>query len=324
MSPSINGDGEEQLLTRYLLGTLPEDEAERLDERSIADDDFALRLDAVENDLVDAFLRGELPADLQEQFRSSYLSSPRRVEKLEFAKALRRLKEKKAAAAGEHSAAAAAPPALGERTGAQGHGPGRGFTFPSLGGPWLLPAAALLVFLASGYLFVENVRLGREWGVARQEQAALDRRAQELERQLSEERATMSGLLKELESLRGALPIPKTLKTISVLLFPQTRGLGQTPAVSVPQGTERVLLRLQLETDEYPSYQIELTDPANGQILWHSTKLRAVSEGAAKAVSISLPAEVLKRQNYVLELSGLSEQGGPEFLSSYPFKVMAK
>ena len=39
---------DDQLLVRYLVGSLPEDETERLDELSIADDQFAARLSAVE------------------------------------------------------------------------------------------------------------------------------------------------------------------------------------------------------------------------------------------------------------------------------------
>ncbi len=38
------------LLTGYLLGTLSEEETERLDEFSISDDEFAMRLSTVEND----------------------------------------------------------------------------------------------------------------------------------------------------------------------------------------------------------------------------------------------------------------------------------
>ena len=45
---------DDRQLIRYLLGLLPEDEAQRYDEQSIVDDDVAARLRQVENDLVDA------------------------------------------------------------------------------------------------------------------------------------------------------------------------------------------------------------------------------------------------------------------------------
>src|SRR3982751_5173878 len=53
----------ENTLVRYLLGHLPEAEADALDERSIVDGEFAERLRAVEHDLADAYVRGELNAD---------------------------------------------------------------------------------------------------------------------------------------------------------------------------------------------------------------------------------------------------------------------
>ena len=67
-------------LVRYLLGQLPEEARERLDEASIADDDIAARLDALETNLVDSYVRGELSGATLERFESYYLSSPRRRE----------------------------------------------------------------------------------------------------------------------------------------------------------------------------------------------------------------------------------------------------
>ena len=69
-----------QKMIHYLLGSLPEKEAERLDELSITDDDFALRLNDAENDLVDAYVRGELSAETRERFKTFYLASSKRRE----------------------------------------------------------------------------------------------------------------------------------------------------------------------------------------------------------------------------------------------------
>ncbi len=49
-----------EAITQYLLGALPEEEAERLDELSFTSDEFAEALRAAEKDLVDAYLQGEL------------------------------------------------------------------------------------------------------------------------------------------------------------------------------------------------------------------------------------------------------------------------
>src|SRR5215475_4287740 len=47
----------EELIVQYLLGSLPEEETERFDELCFVDDEFAEKLSAVENDLVDKYMQ---------------------------------------------------------------------------------------------------------------------------------------------------------------------------------------------------------------------------------------------------------------------------
>jgi hypothetical protein len=90
MSETSSDDHEydDERLVRYLIGALDDDEAERYDELSIVDDRFAERLQYVEDDLVDAYVRGELSGDTLERFRSTYLSMPARRNKVRFAQAM--------------------------------------------------------------------------------------------------------------------------------------------------------------------------------------------------------------------------------------------
>jgi hypothetical protein len=78
MSSSDRQVFDDQTLIQYLLGSLTEAETERLDELSLADDEFATRLKAVENDLVDAYAKGELSGETLQRFSSFYLASERR------------------------------------------------------------------------------------------------------------------------------------------------------------------------------------------------------------------------------------------------------
>src|ERR1700722_16610300 len=76
------------VLLRYLLGALPVDEAEPVEEASIVDEDLAARLNAMECDLVASYVRGELEGPNLARFQSWYLSSPLRAQKVEPAKAI--------------------------------------------------------------------------------------------------------------------------------------------------------------------------------------------------------------------------------------------
>ena len=83
-------DSDEHLV-RYLLGELPDDEADRLDERSIMDDALALRLRQLENDLADRYVLGG-PLDVSlEKFDRLHRRSSHLRDKVRFAEALHTL-----------------------------------------------------------------------------------------------------------------------------------------------------------------------------------------------------------------------------------------
>lgn len=125
---------DDQILVRYLLGSLPEDQTERLDELSVADEDFVWRLRAAENDLVDAYVRNELSGEAMERFRSFYLASMPRREKVKFAETLLTLKQEPA--------------------------PARSwFTAPMAMPRWGLGGALAATLLIAGILVYDNARL---------------------------------------------------------------------------------------------------------------------------------------------------------------------
>ena len=322
--PSTDKRGpDNQVLSRYLLGSLSAEEVERLDELSVADDEIALRLDAVENDLVDAFARGDLSGDALERFRKFYLSSPRRREKVEFAQTLLRFGEKTVGAVAAEATQPGIPVAKpNDQPSSKGWSPRRWFTIPRFDLQWAFPVAALALLLAGSYLFVENERLRQQATEARNQQIALNQRAQELEKQLGEQRSANAGMLKELDGLRGTVAAPRALKIVAALLLPQTRGGTQIPSVSVPPGTDQVQLRLQLESDDFPAYQVALKDAAGSRVLWHKSNLKQRAEGDSNVVSVNLPAALLKQRIYFLELTGIPAQGTLESLSNYAFKVV--
>src|SRR3954471_23043773 len=83
-----------QTLTQYLLGSLPAAETERLDELSVTDDETAEALKSVENDLIDAYVQDELDEVARSQFKTHYLASAARRERVAFAWAFQAEAEK--------------------------------------------------------------------------------------------------------------------------------------------------------------------------------------------------------------------------------------
>jgi hypothetical protein len=313
MSSADKREYGEDLLIRYLLGSLPQEESERLDELSIADDEFAWLLNAVENDLVDSFLADELSGEILQRFRLVFLASPRGREKILFARALRERSEKSG-----HTAATVNPkPATSLTTRSTG------FWFGLSSLPWGLGTVAVAMCILAAYLFVENDRLRKSEAESREQQAILGQRTHELEKQLTDERSVNIVIQGELERLRRSLATAAP-KTIAVLLLPATRGINQIKTVPVHPSTGQLALRLQLEADEFPAYLLTLKDPGTNQSIWNSTNLKTTSDGSNITISISISANMLMQQNYILEVSGVPARGGSEFLSNYPFRVVFK
>ncbi len=73
---------------RYLFGELNENERDAMEDRIFADDEFSLFLSAVEKDLIDDFVRGEMDAALRQRFDRRYLTSESRREKARLASVL--------------------------------------------------------------------------------------------------------------------------------------------------------------------------------------------------------------------------------------------
>ncbi|MDQ3257159.1 MAG: hypothetical protein M3R15_25255 [Acidobacteriota bacterium] len=337
---------DERLITRYLLGSLTEGETVRLDELSFSDDEFADALEAAEKDLVDAYARGELSGQMLERFKSFYLASPLRREKVSFAQAFQGFAEKAAT-----PQLAASQEAASESRKAVSWLP---FSLnllkvPSPAWGWGLAAAVLVLLLAGGWLVFENYRLREHANQADARGVELRQREQELQTQLAGERSAsaeaekerardeMARIEQEQERQRAAEgeraaeqqrvarqspSLPREVSIASFVLLPQTRGIGQIAAVSIPTRIDYVAMQLELESEDYPLYRVALRDQAHNRIIWRSGNLKAKTKGESKTLAVRLRARLLQPQVYVLEVSGVPRSGAAEIVGGYPFRVI--
>lgn len=292
--------GHDEQLVRYLLGLLPSEEAERLDETTIVDDEMAARLRGVEDDLVDSYVRGTLVGEMRTRFESHYLSSPRRREQVAMAS--------KFILAVDRAAPA-------------GAGSGRGSSGSRLVST--LAVAATLSIVTAGALLLQTVRMGHGLTAVQNERAALDQHAQQLEREVSELRGINAAVTRELERVRES-PAPPTRDAmpIALVLLPQTRSIGPVPTVAIPSGTGRLGFELRLESNDYPVYQVGLKDPAVNAIVWRSGWAGAKPSAGQPSVRIIVPSSLLKPQHYALDLSGRQPGGAAEVVGSYAFEIV--
>jgi hypothetical protein len=299
-----NKPGQADELVQYLLGVLPPEDTERLDEASIVDDDIAARLRRVEDDLVDSYVRGQLSGDTLAQFESHYLASRHRRERVEFARKFLRAVDKV-----DTEATPAAPDVPAK--------PGVSKIVATLA------IAATLSLVAGGALLLQTVRLGRGLRVAQSDRVAVDQRARDLEREVGELRAANATITKELARAReSAATVVHEAATVALVLFPQTRSIGPVPTLVMPAGTEQLGFELRLESNDFPTYQVGLRDPAVNTVVWRSGWIAPKSSGGQSSVGVGVPARALKPQHYSLDLSGRRPAGGTEVVGSYAFEIV--
>lgn len=318
-----------EVMTRYLLGALPEVESERFDDLSISDEEFAESLSAAEKDLVDAYLQGELTGENRKQFESHYLASPLRREKVQFARALQDWNAMRPAAAVTSKTEIKKD---GWFTGLLGFNP-RPLA-------WGLSGLVVILLGVGSWLIFENQRLRRQVSQTQASRDTLAQREQELQKALATQResrteeelarlrsehARVEQELRELQRADGREQRRSSTSTASVasfILAPQLRGVGSIKTVTVPSETERVAIQLELEPNEYSTYIVALIDQASGQVRWRSGRIKAAGASDRKSLSVGFPGRLLRAGIYRIQVSGRSPTGTSEVVSEYPFRVV--
>src|SRR5215211_5709259 len=87
----------EKLISRYLLGELSEEQQVEIEDRAFANKEYLASITAIENDLIDEYVRHELSEADRRKFESRFLASAERRKRVEFAKAFARVPAEAAA-----------------------------------------------------------------------------------------------------------------------------------------------------------------------------------------------------------------------------------
>lgn len=337
---------DEKQMERYLLGLLPEDKASGLEERGLADYDFFERLLVVENRLIDDYLAAQLSPPDRAQFEQHFLSSPKRRERVEFARTfLRSMSQLSAAAAApvpRTIAASEARVATEETSWLERWRSFFGFNSVGFG---LAAAAAMLLAAFAGWSFLETRRVREELAQIKRERAELQQREQGLQARLNSQQGQTEELRKELERDRAELERLKAEEAklqqaqtqssftaiASIILRPSgLRGSspGQSPQLTISSNTGSVRLTLMVDKEligtileSYPNVRGELS--SGGKIQWSQEGLKPRSVKAGKAFVVTLPAERLSAGSYQMQLVG-SGPSGETVIADYPFKIEKK
>jgi anti-sigma factor RsiW len=334
-------EARENLLYRYLLGELPEEEQTALERQFLADRDRFDEAWAVENKLIDNYVRGELaPAD-RERFENHYLASSLHRERVSVAEAFLKNIDDSNEAPEENSSRieiAAQTPALGRYAKFLDSISGRGLGFATA-----MAGALALAICVAGWLAVEKSRLTDQLAqtqtrsraevlAGEQRERELARQKQKLEEEVARERGRAREQEAEIERLRRErgsgspsdqpqTQTPGVPAFFSFLLAPApTRDKNGAPPTTVPIIKGDVRLLMPLPGDDYSGYQASLQTVEGREILSApANKIRAGKDRAFAAVTI--PAGKLIKGDYILTLSGRAARGGLQEIDQYVFRA---
>jgi len=324
MATDINN---EKLIARYLLGELPEDQQVEIEDRAFSDKDYLASITAVENDLIDEYVRGELSATDRQRFETRFLASAERRKRVEFATALR-------------TVVSESPIPEKKLVQNMPQWSWRDSLYAFINGlnpaaRLALVAATILLIVGAAWLFAETLRLRRQVNQLQAEkqsgqdfQQALDaerKRNEELNARLNQEKQqreqTDESLRQLTETPEATKPAPPPVFASLTLLPGLSRGGGQKPNLDLSNDVRLVRLQIGIDPEEqYKSFAVELRTVAGRQV-WNRENLAARTRRGTRAVGLTLPATVLKPGEYELRLRGLTDGGGTEDVGFYYFTV---
>jgi hypothetical protein len=318
----------EKLIASYLLGELPEEQQVEIEDRAFTDKEYLASITAVENDLIDEYVRDEMAATERSRFENRFLASAERRKRVEFAKALTSVASESTATERDGRTAVSWRDSL--EAFVRGLNPVATFAMAAL---------VLLVLAGGAWLVTERLRLRNQLTRLQAENQSQQDQKQALERQMELQRRQNEELNARLaqekqqrdqseESLRQlgeagetTSSAPRSVIASLTLLPGLSRGGADKPNLVLLENARLVRLQIGIEPEEeYKTFAVELRTVAGRQI-WTRENLAALNRKGIRAIGLTLPATVLRPGEYELKLSGKKTAGDTEDVGFYYFDV---
>ena len=278
---------ETEITRLYLLGDLDPEAQQSFEERLLSVPELYDELLIAEDELIDDYIEDLLTEPKRQQFEKHFVASAEHRQKLSFARSLRR-----------YVAAYPLPPPkpLIDPPGV--------FSWKRLVSDFLRGRSSLPLYATAVALVFFGISfwLWQTWRPENQQR--------ELEQEVAELNRTP-----EMPSTALRVPLAPGLTRDSG---------GDRKRMEIPANATVVQLQLEVAADQYQRYRV-LLQPAEGALKQLAINdLKATTLDGRRIVPLKLPARLLTRGDYDLELSGVSSGGEVEDLGRYSFRVVAR
>lgn len=294
----------DQLLIRYLLGELNEEERDHIENRYFADEGLHEELLAVEDELIDSYLRAQLSPEQLSRFHGWFLSSPERRRKLDFAKAFTRFVYERPPKSAVHDAGIQSLwITLLSRLRAQSQPTRLALLF------------AILLVVLLPVVILERIRLS-----SRLEQETNLRQTQQ--KSPSEQQSARATEKPSQTGQQQREPPPVAM--LSFILYPLERSRDKGNTIVIPPGEYELRLQLDLEGTYYEHYRVTLQTAEGSRIRQLDGLKPQTTRQRGSAVFVRLPSHVLVDGDYSLMLEGVTPKGRLETADGYAFRVVKR
>src|SRR5215471_3467114 len=284
---------DEVLLQKYLLGALSEEEQVQIEDRAFSDPVYLGAIEAAEADLIDAYVREELPPADRRQFESRFFTSSQRRNKVEFARALERVA----------SESTVKPPVLERPSAWQALLDAMRGWNPAL--QFAAGMAALIMIATVSWLASQNASMRSRVAALESQRRDAENREGALRQQLAQEQVRAGSAAPQPPKENPARERVPLLASI-VLLPNLSRAAGSVPQITLSSADQLAHLEIQIESrDEYPRFRAELRT-ADGEDVVSRGNLTRQRAGAGYLVSFDVPASALPAGEYELALKGVA------------------
>jgi hypothetical protein len=301
----------EELAVRYLLGDLTDDEQVEVEDRAFADHQYMERMLAVEDDLIDNYLRGSLSQLQRDQFEKRFLTSEQRRQKIEFARALAEVSSRSVPASQQVTSSSSSSSWEAFIGLLRNLSPVVKFS---------LATASLVGVIGVGWLIGQTITLRRELKRPSQEQA-VNEPSRPAEPQPEPKQPAQAQPAQPQPAPPPAPPAaPPTLATL--VLFPGiSRSASDLPRLVIPQTSHLTRLEVGLErTDDYRNFGVEVRS-SQGRVVWRRDRLQPQQSQAGRIINLLVPGSVFRTGQYELALKGSTDDQKTEDVRFYYFDV---
>ena len=326
-----NRQFDDETCERYLLGELPEAEQAQFEEAYFADDAIFERFLAVKDELTDAFARNELDEEKRKQFAKHFsATAPRRRQIDEAQKFISAI------------STISAKTSLSETTSKKKWRQSLGDFFKPRPLAWQFALAAVVLIALGGFwlFIVRQPKASEEQAVQKPTPApTVSSQTNENTNAANNHTANNNAVIiapSPSPANANGLPVNKNVSPqptpkiptksptqfspaqfAAIVLMPvASRDINESNTLRINSATRSVRLRLVFKSDDYRSYNVEITT-IEGVSIWRQNNLKSSN----KSVTLQFAPALLRGQDYIVTLTGKTADGQTETISEYYFRV---